>query len=58
MKKKKEKKTYYVFLQFQAYDFAVVATSPKEAREKALRKLNRKSLSSMLDKRNSSVDEC
>lgn len=54
---KKPKKRYCVNIQFEVYEFYVEATSKKEAREKALKKLERKSLSSMLNKKQTFVDE-
>lgn len=54
--KKKTRKDYYVSLYFENYQFTITATSAKEAKEKALAKLSRKKLSSMLDKNNTDVN--
>ncbi|PHJ63656.1 hypothetical protein VF03_30100 [Nostoc linckia z2] len=53
---KKTKKHYCVFLQFEAFEFNIEATSKAEAKQKALKKLQRKQLKSLLDKNNTSVD--
>lgn len=56
-KKKKILKQYNVDIQFHSYDLNVMAYSAADAKKKALKKLGRKSLSSMVDKQNTYVDK-
>lgn len=53
----KEKKPFTVHLQFNAYGVNVWATSKKEAMTKAVEKYSKKKLSTLLDKKNCSVNE-
>ncbi len=56
--KKKRNKSYRVDISFQAYTFYdIKATTEAEAKKKALARLSRKQLKSMVDKQNTYADK-
>lgn len=55
-KKKKVLKDYTVNIQFDSYDFHIKAYTAAQAKQKALKKLARRKLESLVDKNNTYVN--